>query len=96
MLGGVRSIGDGDHVAVVAPGGHVGTAGPGTYLLHFPMRSYTEFEQKIAMYAQDFAANPQLADGTAGRRSAGSGLPRPGACTRSIWSSSFPMIRLLP
>ncbi len=58
--GGVLSIGDGDHVAVVAPGGHVGTPAPDAYLLHFPMRSYAEFEHKVAMYAQDFAANPQL------------------------------------
>ena len=62
-LGGVGSIGDGDHVALVGPGGGVGTAPPGAYLLHFPMRSYTEFERKIAMYAEDFAANPPLADG---------------------------------
>ena len=58
--GGVLSIGAGDHVAVVAPGRHVGTPARAAYLLHFPMRSYAEFEQKITMYTEFIAANPEL------------------------------------
>ena len=60
VRGRVSSIGTGDHVAVVAQGGHVGAARPGTYLLHFPMRSYVEFDHKIAMYAHFYAANPPV------------------------------------
>ena len=49
-------IGDGDHNAR----GNTGFAIEGQELLHFPIRSWEKFEEKIKLAKMDFDANPHL------------------------------------
>jgi hypothetical protein len=50
-------IGDGDHcVEMMAKGKQI--QDHGLYMLHYPMRSYGQFEKKIHLAKKDFEANP--------------------------------------
>lgn len=56
------AITDGDHGAILADA--VPRKAPdGMYLLHFPIRSYQEFEAKVRLNAIDFEANQHLPQG---------------------------------
>jgi len=61
-IGKALSIGDGDHQARL-DGVDPGQPPDGMYLLHFPFRSFEQFEAKTRMNALDFHENPQLAEG---------------------------------
>jgi hypothetical protein len=50
------SVGDGDHTAQ----GNTGLVVQSQDLLHFPIRSWEKFEEKIGLAKQDFDANPHL------------------------------------
>lgn len=52
-------IGPGDHTVTLLPGTETAPL-EGFHLLHFPIRTYGEFESRTAMAARDFAANPGL------------------------------------
>ncbi|MEO8626390.1 MAG: glycosyltransferase family 2 protein [Candidatus Limnocylindrales bacterium] len=58
-VGATRAIGPGDHEASLNAGRTV-PAPEGTYLLHYPLRSYDEFVRKVGHAAEDFRANPHL------------------------------------
>jgi hypothetical protein len=55
------AIGDGDHSATTAGGRTAASAG-GSYLLHYPFRSYPLFSEKIERAREAFRQNPHLAD----------------------------------
>jgi hypothetical protein len=61
-LGKTVSIGAGDHSAVLREGDS-GAAPEGAYFLHYPIRSYDEFAEKVRMYGVHFERNPQLPQG---------------------------------
>jgi hypothetical protein len=52
------AIGDGDHT--VETKGRTAVAPDGVYLLHYPMRSYSRFAEKIEQAESDFRANSHL------------------------------------
>jgi hypothetical protein len=56
-VGSTQTIGPGDHEASLLAGKGI-PAPSDMYLLHYPLRSFGEFSQKVAMAAADFAANP--------------------------------------
>jgi hypothetical protein len=58
-LDATASIGDGDHTAVVSSNA-AALAPEGMYLLHYPLRSFGEFQEKIRLATIDFAANADL------------------------------------
>lgn len=57
-LAGCSSIGPGDHTADSL--GKRCLRSKRAWLQHYPLRTYSEFEQKMRLAAEDLAANPQL------------------------------------
>ena len=53
-LGVAESVSPGDHEAVVAA---ESAEAPGSYLLHYPFRTFAEFRQKVVLAIRDFEAN---------------------------------------
>ena len=60
-VGGTTSIGEGDHIAETR-GSAVSAAAPGVYLLHYPFRGYSTFQEKIDLARIGFETNPQLSE----------------------------------
>jgi hypothetical protein len=58
-LGAAVRIGEGDHVAVTA-NSTSGAPANSVYLLHYPMRRYRSFRDKVEMARLGFAENPHL------------------------------------